>query len=91
MYRRFIEIGLLLFIMVTGCNNKNSNEELQSGINRANLDTTANPKDDFYQYACGGWMKLHPLPSEYARYGSFDKLAEDNQQQIKDLVLELAG
>ncbi|MBO4739407.1 MAG: M13 family metallopeptidase [Bacteroidales bacterium] len=91
MYRRFIGISLLLFIMVTGCNNKNSNEELQSGINRANLDTTANPKDDFYQYACGGWMKLHPLPSEYARYGSFDKLAEDNQQQIKDLILELAG
>mgnify|MGYP002623411035 CR=1 FL=1 len=91
MFRPFVGISLVLFIMVVGCDNKDlKTKELQSGINRANLDTTVNLKDDFYQYACGGWMKLHPLPSEYARYGSFDKLSDDNQQQIKDLVLEMA-
>ena len=45
---------------------------------------------DFYQYACGGWMKMHPLGNEYARYGSFDQLAEDNLAQLKSLIFGLA-
>ncbi len=56
------------------------------GIDRANLDESAAPGADFYQYACGGWMKSHPLPDEYSRYGTFDRLGEDNLQQLKDLI-----
>jgi len=65
--------------------------ELTSGINFANLDTTVNPADDFFRYACGGWMDNHPLTGEYARYGSFDKLAEDNKEQLKDLITSIAA
>ena len=36
-------------------------------------------------------MKNHPLTPEYSRYGTFDKLGEDNQLQIKNLVIELAS
>ncbi len=64
---------------------------LTSGIDMSNLDTTANPVNDFYQYADGGWMKKHPLTAEYARFGTFDQLAEDNQVRLKDLVTELAA
>ncbi|MFZ4454763.1 MAG: M13 family metallopeptidase [Bacteroidales bacterium] len=56
----------------------------------ANLDTTAKPGHDFYQYACGGWMKNHPLKPEYSRFGTFDKLGEDNREQLKSLVEDLS-
>ena len=64
---------------------------LVSGINKEYLDTTVSPTVDFYQYACGGWMKMYPLKPEYSRYGSFDKLGEDNQLKLKELIMELAA
>lgn len=77
--------------LLAGCGHKQEAVELTSGINLENLDTTANPLDDFYQYACGGWMKLHPLDDEHSRYGTFDKLGEDNQKQLRELVDSLAA
>ena len=79
-----------ILITMTACNN-NKKTTLNSGINKSYLDESVSPAQDFYQYACGGWMKLHPLSGEYARYGSFDKLAEDNQKQLKDLISGIAA
>lgn len=62
-----------------------------SGVVVSNLDKSVKPSVDFYQYACGGWMKLNPMGNEYARYGSFDVLGENNQKQLKDLVMGLAA
>ena len=62
-----------------------------SGVAASNLDKTVKPTADFYQYACGGWMAANPLGDEYARYGSFDVLAENNQEQLKELVTKIAS
>lgn len=56
------------------------------GIDSKNLDPTVAPGQDFYEYACGGWMKSHPLKAEYSRYGTFDQLGELNRRQVRDLV-----
>ncbi|MEG1563419.1 MAG: M13 family metallopeptidase [Bacteroides sp.] len=81
---------IALCFMTTGCNSSKT-AELTPGIDLANLDTTALPGTSFYQYACGGWMKAHPLTDEYARFGSFDVIAENNRQQLRELIEQLAS
>ena len=63
--------------------------QLKSGIDPANLDTSVRPADDFYKFACGGWMKNNPLPAAYSRFGSFDRLAQDNNKRINTILTDL--
>ena len=70
-------------VIATGCQHK---AQLTSGINLDNFDTTARLEDDFYQYACGGWMAAHPLDAEHSRYGAFVLLGEENQKQLKGII-----
>ena len=72
-------------IIATGCQNA-PEKQLTSGVNIDNLDTTARLQDDFYQYACGGWMKNNPLDAEHSRYGAFDVLAENAQKDLRDII-----
>jgi putative endopeptidase len=73
-------------MMMTACTNK----EQTTGIDLTNLDTTAIAQNDFYQYACGGWMANNPLTPEYSRFGSFDQLGLKNLEQVNGLIQELA-
>ena len=52
----------------------------------SNLDTTIAPGADYYDYATGGWQKNNPLKPEFARFGSFDLLRENNKEQLKELI-----
>jgi len=66
-----------------------ANPALDKGLNIANLDKSVVPGNDFYRFATGGWMDANPIPDEYSRYGSFDKLRENNQKQIRELIEEM--
>ncbi len=61
------------------------------GIEKANLDPAVRPADDFYLYACGGWMKNNPLTPEYSRFGTFDQLYENARVQLQDLITNLSS
>mgnify|MGYP002228343293 CR=1 FL=1 len=83
-------MAALALTIAAGCESKKE-AVMASGIDLGNLDTTVVRGADFFQYACGGWMKKHPLTDEYSRFGSFDMLAENNREQLKGLIAEIAG
>lgn len=74
--KRFLPIVAMASMVMTSA----AQEQLRSGVD---------PVTDFYDFACGGWMKNHPLPAAYSRYGSFDKLGEDNDKRINSILSEL--
>jgi putative endopeptidase len=81
-------ILILMSAIAAACGDKEQNVP---GIDTANLDINTLPSDDFYQYATGGWQKTHPLKGEFARYGSFDVLRENNEIRIRDLFAAFEG
>jgi putative endopeptidase len=50
------------------------------------IDRTADPCTDFYQFACGSWLKNNPIPSDQAKWGRFNELAENNRLILRDIL-----
>ena len=81
--KKLIPIIAMAAVM-TAC----TGQKQTTGIPLSNLDTTAVPQNDFYQYACGGWMAANPLTPEYSRFGSFDNKQHKQgsvEQKIGDI------
>ncbi|MCF0177281.1 MAG: M13 family peptidase, partial [Bacteroidales bacterium] len=62
-------------------------DQQSSGIALENMDKSYAPGDNFYEYVNGNWVKSHPVPAEYSRYGVFEVLGEKVKDQI-DLLIE---
>jgi putative endopeptidase len=82
---------LALTLGTTSCGNKAAETKTEPAINSANMDTTVNPGDDFYQFANGSWLKNNPIPDEYSRYGAFEVLDEENYVQLKTIFAEASA
>lgn len=84
----FLAAGI---VALASCNTPLKEVVKIAAINPANMDTTVAAGTDFYEYACGGWIKNNPLKPEYARFGTFDQLLENNQEQLRVLIEELSA
>jgi putative endopeptidase len=63
-----------------------ASQQSQSGIELASMDRTADPCGNFYQFACGGWIKAHPLPPDRPSFGRFDELQDRNDDALHAIL-----
>lgn len=63
----------------------------ESGIQISNMNRTANPANDFYEYCNGNWQKSFKLPESDSRYGSFNEINDNNLKNIKLILDEAAA
>jgi putative endopeptidase len=90
----FCCIIVLLFI-TNGCTPMGENNEKKIiGFELSNIDSTVTPNENFYDYAIGNWVKNNPIPDDQVRWGAFNILREEANDQVKTIIdgaLEKAG
>jgi putative endopeptidase len=61
------------------------------GLNPEDLDRSANPCVNFFQFADGGWVAKHPIPPAYSSWGTFNELLNHNQEILHQILEEAAA
>jgi len=57
-----------------------------TGLDLSAIDKSVSPCRNFYQYACGNWLKKHPIPPDESAWGRFDELQQRNEQILRDIL-----
>ena len=86
---RLITGALALFVLA-GCGQDQAGEPateaLKSGIDISSLDPNVKPGDDFFAYVNGKWVAETEMPGDKARYGTFDILRDESQEDVKAII-----
>ncbi len=61
------------------------------GINLNYIDKTVDPKTNFFQYACGNWVKSTQIPASEASYGSFNEIKDRNDINLRNILAEISA
>ncbi len=93
-YHKLLIIAMTIGVLIS-CDNATEKTDLEMKetinkvLNKADMNLSVNPGENFFEYANGGWMKANPVPSDKTQYGSFTVLYDNNQKKLKSLVEEL--
>ncbi len=83
-----LSISIVFFL--SSCSTKKVEKD-DHGFPLSNIDSTANPADNFYQYADGNWVKNNPVPDAYTVWGSFSVLQEKNNDVLHKILTDAAS
>jgi len=97
---RHVALTLLLTGLLTACAEPDEvpadieeqapQRALGLGVDLDTMDRSVRPQDDFFRYMNGGWMETTEIPSDRSRWGSFDELRERAEQQVLEIITEVA-
>jgi putative endopeptidase len=76
----------IIFLMTVAGNLPAQDSKTASESVVSALDKTADPCVDFYQFACGGWLKSNPIPADQSIWSRFGELAERNRQELRGIL-----
>ncbi|MGH8481694.1 MAG: M13 family metallopeptidase [Nevskiaceae bacterium] len=84
-------ILMCALVVLAGCAGAPPAPPLGSGVELANIDRSVRPQDDFYRHVNGAWLKDTEIPADRSNYGTFTKLAEKAEQDLRAIIEESAA
>jgi putative endopeptidase len=78
--------AILFLTLAASLPAQNASAQNPTGIDLGAIDRAAQPCNDFYQYACGTWMKNNPIPSDQAQWGRFAELINKNREILRGIL-----
>jgi putative endopeptidase len=88
----YLSIFAMAMLLGSACSEtQKSEKQMTKAIDPANMDLNIKPGNDFFRYVNGSWMAANPIPPEYSQYGAFHVLYDENQENLKSLVMEVSS
>lgn len=88
--KQVLAVSFVAFGILIGCKEDSKKDMAESekipGIVLENMDTTVSPKDDFYNYVNGNWMKTNTIPDDETRWGGFGVLRKSTRKDVLEIV-----
>ena len=90
-FRLYLVFLLFLAVAASAQSSPAARSKMGPGFSLETIDKTADPCVDFYQYACGNWIKAAEIPPDQGRWGSFTELDERNNETLRDILEKVSA